>query len=40
MVILNGTICSLERFCDPGWLLTEMLAGEHRPVFASVAGEG
>ena len=28
MVILNEMTCGLERFCDPGWSLTEMLAGE------------
>jgi hypothetical protein len=39
IVILNERICSLEGLCDPGWSLTEMLAGELRPVFASVAGE-
>jgi hypothetical protein len=39
MVILNEMICGLERFCDPGWSMAEMLAGELRPAFASVAGE-
>ncbi len=28
MVIRNEMICDLERFCDPGWSVTEMLAGE------------